>query len=84
MNESSALARFWRLISAITALSLALMLLAEPQLAAAQSFKVLYTFTGGSDGQYSFGNLVRFAGSFYGTTKQGGNSDNGVVFRITP
>ena len=43
--------------------------------------KPLYVFTGGSDGQYSFSNLVHHDGSFYGTTKQGG-AGNGVVFKV--
>jgi uncharacterized repeat protein (TIGR03803 family) len=46
--------------------------------------KPLYVFTGGSDGQYSFSNLVLHEGSFYGTTKQGGDLDDGVVFKVTP
>jgi uncharacterized repeat protein (TIGR03803 family) len=46
--------------------------------------KSLYVFTGGSDGQYSFSNLVLNEGSLYGTTKVGGESDNGVVFKVTP
>lgn len=45
--------------------------------------KSLYNFTGGGDGQYSFSNLVLYEGSIYGTTKQGGESDNGVVFKIS-
>jgi uncharacterized repeat protein (TIGR03803 family) len=44
----------------------------------------LYVFTGGSDGQFSFSNLVLHEGSLYGTTKQGGDSDNGVIFKVTP
>jgi len=44
----------------------------------------LYVFTGGGDGQFSFSNLVLHDGSLYGTTKQGGDSDNGVVFKVTP
>jgi uncharacterized repeat protein (TIGR03803 family) len=44
----------------------------------------LYTFTGGSDGQYSFSNLVLYEGSLYGTTKQGGELEYGVVFKVTP
>jgi len=46
--------------------------------------KLLYAFTGGSDGQYSFANLVLYEGSLYGTTKLGGQGDNGVVFKVTP
>jgi len=44
--------------------------------------KSLYVFTGGSDGQYSFSNLVLYGGSLYGTVKQGGELDNGVVFKV--
>jgi uncharacterized repeat protein (TIGR03803 family) len=43
----------------------------------------LYTFTGGSDGLFSFSNLVLYNGSLYGTTKQGGDNSNGVVFKVT-
>jgi len=46
--------------------------------------KSLYVFTGASDGQYSFSNLILHEGSLYGTTKQGGQLDNGVVFKVTP
>jgi uncharacterized repeat protein (TIGR03803 family) len=46
--------------------------------------KSLYVFTGGGDGQYSFSNLVVYEGSLYGTTKQGGDIDYGVVFKVTP
>jgi len=46
--------------------------------------KSLYVFTGGNDGQYSFSNLVLHEGSLYGTMKQGGDLDNGVVFKLTP
>lgn len=45
--------------------------------------KSLYAFTGGSDGLYSFSNLVLYEGSLYGTTKQGGDHSNGVVFKVT-
>jgi uncharacterized repeat protein (TIGR03803 family) len=46
--------------------------------------KSLYVFTGSGDGQYSFSNLVLLNGSLYGTTKQGGKDNNGVVFKVTP
>ncbi len=42
----------------------------------------LYVFTGAGDGQYSFSNLVLYKGSLYGTTKQGGDGNDGVVFKI--
>lgn len=48
------------------------------------TYTSLYVFTGGSDGLYSFSNLVLKQGKLYGTTKQGGANDYGVIFEITP
>ncbi len=48
------------------------------------NYTLLYTFTGGTDGLYSFSNLVLSAGKLYGTTKYGGASGNGVIFEVTP
>jgi uncharacterized repeat protein (TIGR03803 family) len=48
------------------------------------NYTLLYTFTGGTDGLYSFSNLVLSAGKLYGTTKNGGSSGNGVIFEVTP
>jgi uncharacterized repeat protein (TIGR03803 family) len=49
------------------------------------TYTELYTFTGGSDGLYSFSNLVADKeGNLYGTTKQGGANGYGVVFKVTP
>ena len=46
---------------------------------------VLYSFSGGSDGAYPYAGLILdTTGNFYGTTKQGGTSDQGTVFQITP
>jgi uncharacterized repeat protein (TIGR03803 family) len=49
------------------------------------TYNSLYVFTGGSDGLYSFSNLVfdKF-GNLYGTTNQGGANGLGVVFKIKP
>lgn len=45
----------------------------------------LYTFTGGTDGLYSFSNLVMDkAGDVYGTTDLGGGNDMGVIFQVKP
>lgn len=45
----------------------------------------LYTFTGGSDGLYSFSNVVLDkAGNLYGTTNLGGANGMGVIFRVKP
>jgi uncharacterized repeat protein (TIGR03803 family) len=45
----------------------------------------LYSFLGGSDGSVSFAKLVfDGAGNLYGTTSQGGASNMGTVFELTP
>jgi uncharacterized repeat protein (TIGR03803 family) len=47
------------------------------------TYNSLYVFTGGSDGLYSFSNLVFDKhGNLYGTTNQGGANGSGVVFKI--
>jgi len=44
---------------------------------------VLYTFTGGPDGGFPYGGLIRdSAGNLYGTTNGGGAAGAGVVFKI--
>ena len=44
---------------------------------------VLYNFTGGSDGDYPNGGLIRdSAGNFYGTTTYGGASGFGAVYKL--
>jgi uncharacterized repeat protein (TIGR03803 family) len=49
------------------------------------TYNPLYLFTGGSDGQYSFSNLVSDSqGNLYGTTKQGGAQGHGTAFKVTP
>jgi len=46
---------------------------------------VLYNFTGGTDGRYPYGGLVRdSAGNLYGTTSNGGAFGAGVVFKLNP
>ncbi len=46
---------------------------------------VLHSFTNGSDGGYPTTALIQATdGNFYGTTYQGGTSDFGTIFRITP
>jgi len=52
--------------------------------ARAQSYTVLYAFTG-TDGLTPNAGLVQGTdGNFYGTTSAGGANGNGTVFRITP
>jgi uncharacterized repeat protein (TIGR03803 family) len=44
---------------------------------------VLYSFTGGTDGNYPGAAVVRdAAGSLYGTTVIGGASNKGVIFKL--
>jgi uncharacterized repeat protein (TIGR03803 family) len=48
-------------------------------------YTALYVFTGGSDGLFSFSNLVFDKHrNLYGTTKVGGASESGVVFKVKP
>ena len=53
------------------------------QSAQAQTFTVLYNFTGGSDGGSPYAGLVRdAAGNLYGTTSVGGSYYYGAVFKL--
>jgi len=55
------------------------------QSASAQTFRVIYAFTGGADGGAPQGNLVQDKmGNFYGTTYGGGAHQKGVIFKISP
>ena len=46
---------------------------------------VLYSFSGGTDGQYPQAGVIRdSAGNLYGTTESGGAFGEGVVFQIDP
>jgi uncharacterized repeat protein (TIGR03803 family) len=46
---------------------------------------VLHTFTGGTDGAHPVAALIQDAmGNFYGTTKTGGSSNLGIVFKLDP
>ncbi len=47
-----------------------------------QNFRVLHTFTGGADGAYPMAGLVAVDGKLYGTTYQGGTSNEGTVFSV--
>jgi len=49
------------------------------------TYNQLYVFSGGSDGLYSFSNLIADdQGNFYGTTNLGGTNGYGVAFKVTP
>jgi uncharacterized repeat protein (TIGR03803 family) len=54
-----------------------------PQSNGGWAIKVLHSFTGGSDGGAPLSTLVfDQAGNLYGTTRQGGDSNSGVVFKL--
>ncbi len=49
----------------------------------AQTYRTLYSFTGGGDGSYPRSDLVMdAAGNLYGTTSEGGASGQGTVFKL--
>jgi uncharacterized repeat protein (TIGR03803 family) len=48
------------------------------------TYNQLYSFTGGTDGLYSYSNLVMFGNRVFGTTNQGGAYGYGVVFAVFP
>lgn len=74
-----------------TYLALTLLLLADGLLslpATAQTYTVLYTFTGKPDGKRPSSGLLRasprpFSADTYGTTLQGGTNDKGSIFKLS-
>src|SRR5882762_6922293 len=55
------------------------------QLTPAGTLTVLHEFAGGTDGAAPVAGLIQAAdGNFYGTTSQGGASNAGTVFQLTP
>ncbi len=86
----------WRIAKALAPLLLLTLVLTVgiTQVASAQTFDVLYGFTGGADGYWPQGNLVEDAsGNLYGVTRvggkyqidSGGNENSyGTVFKIAP
>jgi uncharacterized repeat protein (TIGR03803 family) len=71
--------------AATTALAFLLLLTsANAQFARAQTFTVLYTFSGGADGASPSGLNRDSAGNLYGITATGGESGLGKVFQLHP
>jgi uncharacterized repeat protein (TIGR03803 family) len=74
----------WRVQSTALALVVLLLAVVATPWAQAQTYSVLYSFTGETDGEIPFGGLVRdAAGHLYGTTYTGGASRVGTVFKVS-
>lgn len=68
---------------ALLAAGFLLTLLAAPDAARANQEQVYYSFAGGADGSHPYSRLVKYNGSHYGTTSEGGSSGCGTVYKIT-
>ena len=67
----------------ILGLALALVFANVPTQLKAQSYTVLYSFTGGTDGGYPIAGLIKDEqGNLYSTTWMGGAFGNGTVFKL--
>jgi uncharacterized repeat protein (TIGR03803 family) len=88
-NIATSLSRIWSGNFSSTGRSLLALVLVSwltvCQSARAQTFSVMYTFQGGSDGANPVAGLVRdSAGNLYGTTENGGGSGGyGTVFKVS-
>ncbi len=59
--------------------------LTNPEAPTGWTESILHNFSGGSDGSQPFGGLIfDSAGNLYGTTYQGGASNAGTVYELTP
>src|SRR5271170_4832116 len=78
--------QFWAVASkvlAVMTVTLIMALILAPGAWAASKYKVLYSFTGGSDGSWPQAALILdTAGNLYGTTILGGAFGDGVVFEL--
>ncbi len=68
-------------LKTVLAAGISLWCAASPMPALAQ-LTTLYRFSGGTDGRDPNALALAGDGSFYGTTVEGGNDNNGVVFRL--
>lgn len=68
----------------LAAATILLLALSVAPRAKAGTYTMLYSFNGGTDGQWPVGGLVRDSnGNYYGTTQGGGASNFGTVFKVT-
>ena len=69
--------------AALTLVAVLVLGVVTTQSVQAQTFTVLYKFTGSPDGNSPFGGVVRdAAGNLYGTTELGGVHGVGTVFKV--
>lgn len=73
----------WMLAATSVSGALVLTMGSLTQLAEAQTYNVVHSFTGGSDGAYPLGGVtIDPARDFYGTTSAGGERGWGTVYRL--
>ena len=72
--------KFERLVFCLALILVPALMGAGP--APAQTFSVLYTFTGGADGGTPFGTPILLNGNIYGTTSGGGDMVLGTVYEL--
>src|ERR1700684_366409 len=69
----------WAALASTPVLALALITMQPVQ---AQTFTVLYTFTGGADGGTPLDTPILSNGNVYGTTSGGGTGSSGTVYQL--
>jgi uncharacterized repeat protein (TIGR03803 family) len=75
----------WPLSNLVRAMLAAVVMFMTIGVASAQTFKVLYSFTGGADGGgLAAGVVMDKTGNLYGTTSGGGAYNDGTVFELSP
>jgi uncharacterized repeat protein (TIGR03803 family) len=79
--------KFWAAtgkVLAVVTIAMFVITVLAPGAWGAGKYKVLYKFSGGTDGsQPSAGLILDASGNLYGTTNQGGPSGDGTVFKLT-
>src|SRR6478736_632512 len=71
--------------SIVLAFVLAIVTVIVTPVVQAQSYEILYSFTGGADGQALYGGLTPdAAGNLYGSASLGGDFGAGTVYKLDP